>query len=89
MKPIIKFISEARTELMKVNWPTRQTAVNLTLTVIGVSLAFSLYIAGVDLLLTEGVKWVTDQGADEANSPIQVPPININDLDLNATPVPN
>ena len=94
MKPAIKFISEARNELMKVNWPTRQAAVNLTLTVLGVSLAFALYITGVDLLLTEGVKWVTSisQGEDE---PIKVPTgtvniggqsVNIGDLDVETQP---
>lgn len=86
LKSIIKFISESRTELVKVTWPTREQAVNLTLTVLGVSLLFALYIAGVDYLLTEGVKWISERGADNT---VQAPPVtpdfNLDDI-INVTP---
>lgn len=58
-KAIAKFIHEARVELAKVTWPTRQAAINLTLIVVGVSLLFMLYIALVDYGLTTGIKWLT------------------------------
>jgi len=59
MKAIIKFFHEARVELAKVTWPTRQSAINLTLIVVGVSVAFMLYVAVVDYGLTSGIKWLT------------------------------
>ncbi len=39
-------------ELKKVAWPTRQMVINLTLIVIGVSVAIGAYIAVLDLILT-------------------------------------
>jgi len=63
MKAIPKFLHEAKVELTKVTWPTRQTAINLTLTVIGISVLFMLYITVVDYGLTAGIKWVTQQAA--------------------------
>jgi preprotein translocase SecE subunit len=87
MKSIIKFLSEARTELLKVSWPTRKVALNLTLTVIGVSLAFAVYIAGVDFVLTEGIKWISVQSGQQTSTgtPVTAPPINIGDIET--TPV--
>jgi preprotein translocase SecE subunit len=48
---IRRFIDEAWSELKKVAWPTRQTVINLTLIVIGVSVAIGAYIAILDALL--------------------------------------
>ncbi|MFA5009696.1 MAG: preprotein translocase subunit SecE [Patescibacteria group bacterium] len=63
-KAIVKFLHEARVELAKVTWPTRQAAINLTLIVITVSILFTLYITVVDYGLTTGIKWVTQQAAE-------------------------
>ncbi len=46
-----QYLVESWAELKKVAWPTRQTVVNLTLIVIGVSVAVGAYIAVLDLLL--------------------------------------
>jgi preprotein translocase, SecE subunit, bacterial len=46
-----QYLVESWAELKKVAWPTRQTVVNLTLIVIGVSVAVGAYIAILDLLL--------------------------------------
>ena len=39
--------------MKKVAWPTRQTVVNLTLIVLGVSIAVGIYIAVLDGVLHE------------------------------------
>ena len=46
-----RYFEESWSELKKVAWPTRQTVINLTLIVIGVSVAVGAYIAILDLLL--------------------------------------
>jgi preprotein translocase SecE subunit len=78
-KTIIKFVSEARIELAKVTWPTRQTVINLTLVVIGVSLLFTLFIGGVDAVMTTGVKYLTATAARLSGPSQQVtaPPVNL------------
>ena len=50
---IRQYLSEAWSELKKVAWPTRQTVVNLTLIVLGVSIAVGIYIAVLDGVLHE------------------------------------
>ncbi|MFZ2193119.1 MAG: preprotein translocase subunit SecE [Candidatus Moraniibacteriota bacterium] len=47
---IVQFLIEAKVELSKVNWPTKQQTINYTLTVIGISLAVSLFLGGLDLI---------------------------------------
>lgn len=84
MKTIIKFILEAKTELMKVNWPTRKTVINLTLTVIAVSVVFALFISGVDYMFTQGIKLLTTfssaPSADVTATPID---IGLDDIEIN------
>ena len=80
----LKFFSEARTELLKVSWPTSITALTLTATVLGVSIFFALYVAGVDVLLTQGVKWVTTHspkaGVGSTQTTTQTPALNVGDI---------
>ncbi len=45
------YFQESWAELRKVSWPDRQTVVNLTLIVIGVSIAVGAYIAILDSLM--------------------------------------
>ena len=45
------FLREARSELHKVTWPTRQEAINLTMIVIATSAAVGLLLGGIDVLL--------------------------------------
>ena len=77
MKAIIKFLQESRTELAKVSWPTRGTVINLTLAVLSVSLVLAAYTAGVDFLMTQGVKWITVQS--EADAPTRT--IDLGEID--------
>lgn len=53
---IIRFFTQAREELKKVSWPTRETTIRYTLIVIGSSLILGLLIGGLDYLLTVGLE---------------------------------
>jgi preprotein translocase subunit SecE len=48
MNKLTIFFKEARSELMKVNWPTKQQTINYTLAVIGISIAVALFLGGLD-----------------------------------------
>ncbi len=45
---IQRFWRETRGELGKVNWPTREDAVRLTVIVLGVLIVMSIFLGGVD-----------------------------------------
>ncbi len=85
MKSIIKFFSEVRTELMKVTWPSRAAAISMTLTVLGVSVVFALYISGADLVITQGIRWITLHSQQKSGSTVTSSPIDLSDIQ--ATPV--
>ncbi|MBI4099506.1 preprotein translocase subunit SecE [Candidatus Microgenomates bacterium] len=48
-----QFLSEVRSELKKVIWPTRQELIRLTALVIGISLVVGIYVGGLDLIFTK------------------------------------
>ncbi|OHA00970.1 MAG: preprotein translocase subunit SecE [Candidatus Sungbacteria bacterium RIFCSPHIGHO2_02_FULL_49_12] len=48
---LVTYIKEARQELMKVTWPTREEAIRSTIVVVAVSLAVALFLGGVDFVL--------------------------------------
>ncbi|HRY82739.1 MAG TPA: preprotein translocase subunit SecE [Candidatus Moranbacteria bacterium] len=48
MNKIIQFLKEAKIELTKVNWPTKEKTINYTLIVIGISLAVAAFLGGLD-----------------------------------------
>ena len=50
MNKITTFIKEARVELKKVNWPTREQTVKYTGIVIGLSLAVAISLGALDYL---------------------------------------
>lgn len=49
---LILFIKDARVEIKKVIWPTRQQAIRYTLGVIVISLAVALFLGGLDFVFT-------------------------------------
>ncbi len=53
-----EFLSEARFELRKVVWPTRQEAMRTTWVVIGVVVILSLVLAFFDVVVQAAVKWL-------------------------------
>ena len=46
---IAQFVREAKIELKKVNWPTRQQTINYTLLVVAMSVAVAIFLGGLDL----------------------------------------
>jgi len=48
MSKIIAYFAEVKAELQKVTWPTKETTINLTWLVIGVSLVVSVYLGLLD-----------------------------------------
>ncbi|MEK7521671.1 MAG: preprotein translocase subunit SecE [Patescibacteria group bacterium] len=51
MNPI-RFLSEVRSELSKVVWPTRAQTTQATILVIVISLIVGAYVGGLDLIFT-------------------------------------
>ena len=49
---ITTFIKEARIELKKVTWPTRNQTVRYTVAVIAMSLAVAAFLGGLDVAFT-------------------------------------
>lgn len=47
---IVTFIKEAKVELKKVTWPTRQETIHHTMTVIIISAALAVFLGGLDYL---------------------------------------
>jgi preprotein translocase subunit SecE len=48
MNQVIQFLKDARAELSKVNWPTREQTINYTIIVIGISIAIAVFLGGWD-----------------------------------------
>jgi preprotein translocase subunit SecE len=48
MNKITQFLREAKAELLKVNWPSRQQTINYTLMVIAISIVVALFLGGLD-----------------------------------------
>ncbi|MCX6762378.1 MAG: preprotein translocase subunit SecE [Candidatus Moranbacteria bacterium] len=56
MNKITTFIKEARGELKKVNWPTREQTVKYTALVVGLSLAVAIFLGALDYLFEYIIK---------------------------------
>jgi len=50
---VFRFLNEVVDELKKVTWPTRQEAIKMTATVIGVSIVVAAFIGSLDYALTQ------------------------------------
>ncbi|HEX7544997.1 MAG TPA: preprotein translocase subunit SecE [Candidatus Limnocylindrales bacterium] len=59
MSRIQRFVQDSWQELKKVNWPTPQQARNLTIVVLAVSVAVSLYIGFFDLVFGQVATMIT------------------------------
>ncbi len=58
---LFKFSKEARTELRKVHWPTRQETLQTTLMVVVMVVVVGLFLWGVDALFMWAVNGLTGQ----------------------------
>ena len=52
MEPVVRYLSEVKSELSKVVWPKRQEVIKLTLMVITISAIVGIYVGGLDLIFT-------------------------------------
>jgi preprotein translocase subunit SecE len=52
------FLTEVRSEMRRVTWPSRREVYATTIVVILTSAFFGIYLWGVDLLLTRVIQWV-------------------------------
>jgi len=46
------YMAESYRELLRVNWPTRQETIRLTLIVVGFSIGAALFLGALDLIFT-------------------------------------
>ena len=53
----IQFIKEARVELTKVVWPSKETTFRITLSVVLLCIATAIFLGSVDFGLTQLVEW--------------------------------
>jgi preprotein translocase subunit SecE len=58
-----QFVLEARVELRKVFWPSRQETLTTTLVVLGFVLMASVFFWGLDLMLAYATKFFTGQSS--------------------------
>lgn len=49
---ILNYFKEVKTEIKKVNWPTRKETIRYTLIVIGVCLVVAVFLGGLDILFS-------------------------------------
>ncbi|MDP3729796.1 MAG: preprotein translocase subunit SecE [bacterium] len=52
LQKLVLFLQESKQELGRVNWPTRQETIRLTLIVIGISLLISFFLGFLDFIFT-------------------------------------
>lgn len=62
MKPLINYLSAARSELTKVVWPTRSQGARLTLLVIGFSLFFAAILGALDYGFSQALQKIILKG---------------------------
>lgn len=59
--PVTRYWKETRGELRKVTWPTRDESQRLTAIVIGVTIAFALFLWVFDLLFSNVIQLLIEQ----------------------------
>jgi len=59
--PIGRYLRETRGELRKVTWPTRQEAWRLTAIVLGVTLAFAIFLWVMDFAFSSFIQFLVNQ----------------------------
>jgi preprotein translocase subunit SecE len=56
MNSVFTFLTEAKVELSRVNWPTQKQIIRYTLLVIAISLAIAIFLGSLDLLFSSLVE---------------------------------
>jgi len=57
---IVRYFRETRGELRKVTWPTREESWRLTLIVLGVTAAMSVFLGLLDFIFSNGVQGLVE-----------------------------
>lgn len=60
-RKVVAFAQDARIEMRKVVWPSRQETMQVTLMVIAIVIIAALFLWGIDTLLLSGVQFITGQ----------------------------
>lgn len=60
-RQVVAFAQDARIEMRKVVWPSRQETMQVTLMVIAIVVVTALFLWGIDTLLLSGVQFITGQ----------------------------
>ena len=58
MKRFFKYFIESKNELLKVVWPDKKTTLNMTISVIIISLVVSVFLGAVDYVLLKGLTFI-------------------------------
>ena len=53
---LVRYFKETRAEVRKVSWPTREEATNLTLIVLGVTVAMAAFLGAVDFIFASLIR---------------------------------
>ena len=61
MSKIINYFKEAKSELKKVVWPSREQTINHTLLVVGISLGVAIFLGLLDYLFTKGFEFLVSR----------------------------
>jgi preprotein translocase subunit SecE len=57
----VTFYRETMAELRKVVWPTREQAINLTIIVVIVVVAMSIFLGGIDVILSQILRFLLER----------------------------
>jgi preprotein translocase subunit SecE len=52
------FLAEAKAELKKVTWPSKDDTIKTTIAVVVSSFIFGIYLAGVDVIFSTVIKYI-------------------------------
>jgi len=55
---LARYLRDSRSELKKVNWPTREQTINLTIVVCVVCVAIALFLGGLDWIFATFIKFL-------------------------------
>jgi preprotein translocase subunit SecE len=59
--PISRYLRETRGEMRKVTWPTREESWRLTAVVLGVSIAFAIFLWVFDAIFSNSLRFMLEQ----------------------------
>jgi preprotein translocase subunit SecE len=55
---LVRYLKETRAEIRKTSWPTREEATNLTLIVLGVTIAMAIFLGTVDFVFATLIRLI-------------------------------